>query len=775
MQVLGRRVGMPRRSTLAARRALARPVPAAPAAALLALFALFAAAPAAAQQAASGPGAPASSRSAAAAGPAGPAPGRAPGPAARAALAAQVLIRRTDYGVPHIRARSLEAAAFGLAYCQVQDYGARVVLGLVRARGRLARHFGHDSIDADFRNRPEWLRAVDAYPRLDAGTRQVYEGFAAGVDQYVALHPGEFPDWVRPDFTGPDVLARDIGGQSLARARALVARLGTADTAAWSRAGSNAWALAPARTKDHHAILLRNPHLDWSAGYYEAQLTVPGVLDFYGDFRMGGPFGIIGGFNSRLGWATTNNYPDLDELYALEPDSSRPDHYRFDGGSVPLRRRELTIAFRNGPGLETETRETWDTPLGPVVARTHGRIYVLKASGVGEYRLGDQFLRMMESHSLAQWKAAMRLQARRSSNFTYADGDGNIFYVWNAELPERPAGANGGDSAAVAVARSDRVWTRIVPWDSLPQLRNPAGGYLMNSNDPFYYANLQARFDPGSFPSYYPKPRLRLRSQLSLQLIGGHDRLSLEDVVRRKHSMRMLLADRVKPDLVAAVRAAHPQGDVADALAAMERWNNTAARDARGAVLFVTWWHRYVATADSAAPTPASAGFAATATSLFATPWSAADPTHTPRGLADPDRAARAFQWAVRQTEQRWGRWDVAWGAVHRVRLGHVDVPVGGCDGSLGCFRVLWYDTAADGKLVARGGDGWVLAVDFSSPPRAYSVLAYGESDRPDSPHNDDQAALFADNRMKPVYFTERDIRAHVKLAYHPGEEPGRH
>ena len=79
--------------------------------------------------------------------------------------------------------------------------------------------------------------------------------------------------------------------------------------------GSNAWAFAPSRTKSGRAILLRNPHLSWTAGYYEAHVTVPGVLDFYGDFRIGGPFGVIGGFNRHLGWATTNNAPDLDEIY----------------------------------------------------------------------------------------------------------------------------------------------------------------------------------------------------------------------------------------------------------------------------------------------------------------------------------------------------------------------------------------------------------------------------------------------------------------------------
>ena len=56
---------------------------------------------------------------------------------------------------------------------------------------------------------------------------------------------------------------------------------------------------------------MRNPHLSFTSGYYEAHLTVPDVLNFYGDFRLGGPFTIIGGFSDRLGWSTTNNNPSV--------------------------------------------------------------------------------------------------------------------------------------------------------------------------------------------------------------------------------------------------------------------------------------------------------------------------------------------------------------------------------------------------------------------------------------------------------------------------------
>ena len=189
----------------------------------------------------------------------------------------------------------------------------------------------------------------------------------------------------------------------------------------------------------------------------------------------------------------------------------------------------------------------------------------------------------------------------------------------------------------------------------------------------------------------------------------------------------------------------------------LARWDNTAAPASRGGVLFETWWRKYTEGTDP--------------DTMYATRWTLSEPAATPRGLAAPTRAAEAFTWAVNETIRRHGAYDVAWGDVHRVRLGKVDVPVGGCSGTLGCFRVLNFRTDADGKRSATGGDGWVLAVEFGEVPRAYSVLAYGESPRDDSPFHADQAEMFARGEMKHVAFLERDVEAQTVRRYRPGAE----
>ena len=701
-----------------------------------------------------------------------------------AALARQVEVIRTAYGVPHIYADNFRALGYALGFLQVEDYGERVPLGLLRARGQLAAHQGRGALDSDFANRPSFTRAVAIYQELHEDTRAVSEGFAAGVNRYMAQHPEEFPDWTASAFTGHDVAALYVYRASASQARRWIRQLGGAAEAPLAdldgsapdggiEEGSNAWALAPGRTASGAAILLRNPHLSWEAGYWEAHVVVPGRLDFYGDFRIGAPLGIVGGFNPYLGFATTNNDVDNAQVYALEVDPDRADHYLLDGASVPIGREQLTVRFRNGDGYGFETRERLFTDLGPVIYRDHGRIYVLRAPEDGEFRGGEQFLRMMQATSLAEWTDAMRLRAHPRSNLIYADAAGNIFYLWNAAIPRFPHPHDA--ERAVPVTRRDQMWTALHELDDLPQLLNPVGGYLHNENDAPWLANLRAPLDPDDYPEYFEAQEFRLRSQHAQQLVGGDERLSLEDVLRRKHSYRMLLADRVKDELLAAARgaidaAALDTGSVdpdrvASALTLIERWDNTTSPESRGGVLFEEWWTRYTSALEAEAD-PARED---DPVEFFAIPWSSAAPTETPRGLADPGLAARVFPEAVAATVRRFGAWDVAWGDVHRVRRGDVDEPVGGCAGRLGCFRVINFREDEDGRRRAVGGDGWILGVEFTSPPRALSVLAYGQSSRETSPNHADQAAMFARGEMKAVAFTREDVERAAERRYRPG------
>jgi acyl-homoserine lactone acylase PvdQ len=64
-------------------------------------------------------------------------------------LAQRVTIYRDGYGVPHIDARDLPAAAFAFGFCQCEDYFWQVEDSTIWALGRYAEINGKSALESD--------------------------------------------------------------------------------------------------------------------------------------------------------------------------------------------------------------------------------------------------------------------------------------------------------------------------------------------------------------------------------------------------------------------------------------------------------------------------------------------------------------------------------------------------------------------------------------------------------------------------------------------------
>jgi acyl-homoserine-lactone acylase len=151
----------------------------------------------------------------------------------------------------------------------------------------------------------------------------------------------------------------------------------------------------------------------------------------------------------------------------------------------------------------------------------------------------------------------------------------------------------------------------------------------------------------------------------------------------------------------------------------------------------------------------------------FRIPWDPTKPLTTPSGLTDLDRAVQALTMAAGQMQSLFGRLDVPWGEVARLRLGSVDLPANGCSGDpFGAFRVLDFDIstlASTKQVVANGGDSYVATVEFGETVRAQVLLTYGNASQPGSPHIGDQLALAAKGELRPAWRTRDEILAHLE------------
>ena len=484
-----------------------------------------------------------------------------------------------------------------------------------------------------------------------------------------------------------------------------------------------------------------NPHLPWGDFFtwFEAHLVLPGTTA-YGAALVGIPFPGVA-FNDRLGWSHTNNTIDGADLYELELSGNG---YRWSGEVRAFETRTETLRIRQPDGsIKDEPLVIRESVHGPVIRVKTGKALALRVVGLDQPNIMGQYWNMLRSHNLTEFEAAERPLQMPFFTVMYADRDGHIMHLFGGRTPVRPVGEYNW-SGIVPGTSPDTLWTSTHPYDQLPRVADPPSGWLQNANDPPWTTTFPAAIDPDKFPRYMAPRGMSLRAQQSARLVSGDSSITLDEFGQYKHSTRMLLADRVLDDLVAAGKSAG--GTAAKAADVLATWDRSASADSRGGVLFEAWYRRL-----------------SRAGNIFATRWSESEPLTTPRGLANPAAAAVALAEAADQVAKTYGAIDVPWGQVYRLRIGSRDLPASGGPGDLGIFRVLGFAEDKDGKMRATGGDSYVAIVEFGPIVRARSIVSYGNASQPGSPHVGDQLELAAQQQLKPVWLTRADIEQNLE------------
>ena len=272
-------------------------------------------------------------------------------------------IRRTEMGVPHIKASNWSGVGFGYGYVQAEDNLCTMADSFLTFRGERSQYFGGEAtlvyggtigrprnIDSDFFHR-HILSAdvVDAMAAAQSDNmHKLVEGFAAGYNRYVkdvktgakAHAACRTESWVQP-ITAQDIWRRMYaanlaGGYSnfvanIANAQPPVpanmsaqgnaaqsvdTKLAAFDPAATRTPrlevggtegiGSNMYGFGAAATGEGSGVLFGNPHWYWKGPdrFYQAQLTIPGELDVSGVSFLGIPVVLIG-FNDSVAWSHT--------------------------------------------------------------------------------------------------------------------------------------------------------------------------------------------------------------------------------------------------------------------------------------------------------------------------------------------------------------------------------------------------------------------------------------------------------------------------------------
>jgi acyl-homoserine-lactone acylase len=656
------------------------------------------------------------------------------------------------YGVPHIVAQDPAALFYAMGWAQMRSHGDLLLRLYAQARGRAAEYWGADFVDSDVWVRTNGIpaRAAEWLAAQPAHTRAYLNAFVSGVNAYAAQHPDSLSPVFRralPVEPG-DVLAH----QQRVLNFTFIANAGLAGGArrALGIPGSNGWAIGPDRTDSRAAMLLANPHLPWGDMFtwFEAHFVAP-ELDAYGAALVGFPMLSIA-FNPYLGWTHTVNTFDGADLYEIQTNG---DYYLFDGEMRALTIVDQVIGVRQEDGTVAQRPlRVRSSVHGPIIAAQDHRAIALSVTGLDAPLVTAQSWEMMRARTLSEFELAMtRLQIPMFTTI-YADRDGNIMHLFNGRVPMRTRGDWRYWRGVVRGDSSATLWTGTHGYQGLPRVVNPPTGWVHNANDPPWTATLPMPLDPAFFPAYVAAPpSLSFRAQRSARMLQEDARVTFDELIGYKHSTRMEAADHFLLDLIAAAR----QSADADARAAaevLERWDRSADADSRGAVLFIGFL-RAMRQEQWPDGSPWEVG------------WTPRAPLATPDGLSDPARAAALLGDVARRVRATYGSLNVPWGEVYRLRRDSVDLPANGGPDEAGAFRVTEFQPLPGDstRFMAASGDSYVLAVEFSTPLRARSLLGYGNASQPGSPHRTDQLELYARKELKPVWLTREEIMANLK------------
>lgn len=754
-------------------------------------------------------------------------------------------IRRTTGGVPHILASDWTSLGFGYGFAFAQDNLCTMANDYITVSAQRSRYFGpggmyvqggngasSTNLDSDlfFKQIIDSSVIGKLIKGADPRLRQALSGYVQGYNHYLASVGGAngVPDptcrgkaWVKPitvadaelrvyqlmllsgEGTAIDGIAKAAPPKAGARpatslaltnprraARLLVARVRA------TAAGSNAVAIGSAGTRNHHGLLLGNPHFPWSGTerFYQAQLTIPGKIDVTGASLYGVPLILIG-HNDLVAWSHTVSTAFRFTPYQLTLVRKHPTEYLENGHPVKMTARRVTITVRQPNGMLAPLRRTlYSTRYGPIFNSLDGislpwtrsvAFAMRDANAANLSRAMNTWFGIDRAHSARQVLSIIKkYQGIPWVNTVAADKQGQALYADVGAIPGVPnklarrcdIGIGVLTFAAVGLPILDGSRTKCDwitgPHAAAPGLLGPGqepsllrSDFVTNSNDSFWLANPHHPLTGFARIIGTVDSARTLRTRIGLievqARIDGTDRLGLRGFTLA--AMRHLdlsdldyAATLTRNSLVTMCRSFHGAAPTSgggtvktgNACTILARWNLHWDTDQRGAVLFGAFWNE----ASGAQPSPFSHNF------------QLSNPVTTPFGLNTKDSTVRvALGDAIRLLNRLGIPLNATLGSVQFVSYHGTQIPIPGGPGDPdGIYNAIY---ARPGPAPTTGSSFiQVVTWNNTSCPVGVTILTYSESSNPTSAHFADQTMLFSHKRFLPDRFCQSQIMSDPRL-----------
>ncbi|MEK6396819.1 MAG: penicillin acylase family protein [Terriglobus sp.] len=717
-----------------------------------------------------------------------------------AAHAKAITITRDTWGIAHVHGKTDADAVFGMIYTQCEDDFNRVENNYLVSLGRLSEADGEAklwqdlrqqlfidpvALKRDFNESPDWLKAL-------------MEAWADGANFYLSKHPevkpraiSHFEPWMALSFTegsiGGDIervnlkALEDFYGAPTATKQgridthnAVVAHREQVDRR-FEPSGSNGAAIAPSNTKDHHALLLINPHTSF---FFRSELQMQSDegLNAYGAVTWGQIF-VYQGFNERAGWMhTSSNVDAIDEFKnTIVKIGDNVIGYKYGAETRPFTRRTITLKYKSPDGsMKSRSFETYFDHRGPIVRKDGAQWVSIELMNTPIQALEQSFLRT-KARTYAEYKKTMELMANSSNNTIFASADGDIAYWHGNYIPERDTQFDFTKPVDGTNPATD--WQGLTPLAQIPQLHNPHSGWLENVNNAPWSGAGESSLKKADYPPYVEQSIETARGIHMVRVLSNRKDFTLDSLLTTAFDPYLPYFAKTIPALIKAYDDL-PQNDerrirLKDQIEWLRPWKYQWSMDSLGqhsndavALTLAIYW-------GEATGSPIAG--AAYQHHMLWEDYVVANVT--------PDEMLAGLEKASNKLATDFGKWQIPWGEINRYQrlddsiTPHFDdaqpsIPIAFTPsiwGSLAAFGSRAYPNTK--KRYGTLGNSFVAVVEFGPDRvRARAVTCGGESGHPDSPHFNDEQNRYASGDFREVMFYPDQLRGHIERHYHPGE-----
>ncbi|MDC3110041.1 penicillin acylase family protein, partial [Flavobacteriales bacterium] len=472
--------------------------------------------------------------------------------------------------------------------------------------------------------------------------------------------------------------------------------------------------------------------------WYEVHLVSNEGTNIIGATFPGAPC-VLTGTNQSLGWTHTVNYPDKTDIFQLEMVKNSKSKYIVDDEILKLEKFRGK-AFIKVLGIPIKvSRRYYRSIYGPTLKNKNG-FYSVRTPSLFKIRALEQWWKMNKSKTFEEFYDVLKMNEIPGFNFGYADKYDNIFYISNGIIPVRNTKYNW--RGVVPGNTRETLWTDYHSTEDLPQVLNPESGFLYNANNTPYKSTAKYE-NPNSedFPmemgySTYDNNR----STRILELIESYDRIDFSDFKSIKFDYKFPTPFNFNFVDVNQIMEMNPDDypEISELIKEIQNWDRSTNSDSLGAGVFAMFYYNlgnYI------------------------------DKSYINRKLSK-DLIALILKDVKSYMIKYFKKTKVKLGDYQKLVRGKKEIPIWGMPDVI---TAMTSSKHKDGKRKIVHGESYIQLVKFSDgKPHIESIMSYGNSENPDSPHFDDQMEMFAKFETKKMTFDKELIYKNAKRVYRP-------